>query len=68
VHAEPDGVVRIELIDGEEGIATGQACVFYADAGTEAQVLGGGYIAKTIKSASPADYRVKGGTMAEARR
>ena len=58
----------IELIDGEEGIATGQACVFYADAGTEAQVLGGGYIAKTIKAASPADYRAKGGTMAEARR
>ena len=50
-YAEPDGAVRVELNDGEEGIATGQACVFYADAGTEAQVLGGGYIAKTIKSA-----------------
>ena len=68
IYAEPDGTVRVELNDGEEGIATGQACVFYADARTEAQVLGGGYIAKTIKAASPADYRAKAGTMAEARR
>jgi tRNA-uridine 2-sulfurtransferase len=49
--AEPDGVVRVILCDGEEGIATGQACVFYSDGGPAGQVLGGGWIAKTIKSA-----------------
>jgi tRNA-uridine 2-sulfurtransferase len=49
LFAEPSGAVRVELTDGEEGIATGQACVFYGDAGTQAQVLGGGWIAKTLK-------------------
>ncbi len=52
-----DGVVEVELHDGEEGIATGQACVFYADDGSEGRVLGGGWIAKTIK-ANAAEPRV----------
>ena len=34
----------------------------------EARVLGGGWIAKTIKAANQADYRADGGTMAEATR
>jgi len=68
ISAEPNGVVHVELADGEEGIATGQACVFYADAGPEARVLGGGSIAKTIKAASQADYGASGGTLAEATR
>jgi tRNA-specific 2-thiouridylase len=42
--------------------------VFYADAETEAQVLGGGYIAKTIKAANAVDYRAKSVSMAEAQR
>lgn len=46
--ADAEGV-RVILGDGEEGIATGQACVFYAGAETEARVLGGGFIAKTLK-------------------
>ncbi|MBX9682400.1 MAG: tRNA 2-thiouridine(34) synthase MnmA [Hyphomicrobium sp.] len=50
LHAEADGVCRVELVDGEEGIATGQACVFYADNGPQARILGGGYIAKTLKA------------------
>lgn len=41
--------VRVVLGDGEEGIATGQACVFYSGPETEARVLGGGFIAKTLK-------------------
>jgi tRNA-specific 2-thiouridylase len=68
VSAEPDGAVHVELADGEEGIATGQACVFYSDAGAETRVLGGGWIAKTIKAANHADYCANGGTMAEATR
>lgn len=51
LFAEPDGRVRVDLCDGEVGVATGQACVFYAGGGPEAQVLGGGYIAKTLKPA-----------------
>lgn len=57
LQIEQNGAVRIELHDGEEGIATGQACVFYADDGTEGRVLGGGWIAKTIK-ANTAEPRV----------
>ena len=37
--------VEVELVDGEEGVAPGQACVFYDAAGAEARVLGGGFIA-----------------------
>ncbi|WP_409563231.1 tRNA 2-thiouridine(34) synthase MnmA [Hyphomicrobium sp. MC8b] len=63
LQIEQNAAVRIELHDGEEGIATGQACVFYADNGTEGRVLGGGWIAKTIK-ANGAEPRVAT-TMAE---
>jgi tRNA-specific 2-thiouridylase len=40
-----DGRVCVELGEGEHGVAPGQACVFYADAGPRARVLGGGWIA-----------------------
>jgi tRNA-specific 2-thiouridylase len=63
--AEQNGAIRVELHDGEEGIATGQACVFYAEAGAEGLVLGGGWIAKTIKAANAAEHRVTDKTMAE---
>lgn len=39
-----DGKVWVELVDGESGIAPGQACVFYSDETNEARVLGGGFI------------------------
>ena len=38
------GSVWVELIDGESGIAPGQACVFYGDESDGARVLGGGFI------------------------
>jgi tRNA-specific 2-thiouridylase len=68
LYAEPDAAIRVELHDSEEGIATGQACVFYADAGLGARVLGGGSIAKTIKAESLADYSANKAPLAEARR
>jgi len=41
--------VEVELADGEEGVAPGQACAFY-DAGVgQARMLGGGF----IRSAAP---------------
>lgn len=40
----------VELLDGEEGIAPGQACVLYADASPQARVLGGGTITRPSSS------------------
>jgi tRNA-uridine 2-sulfurtransferase len=42
---------RVLLSDGEYGVAAGQACVFYADAGPRARVLGGGWIARALSRA-----------------
>ena len=39
-----DGGAEIELLTPEEGVAAGQACVFYAPSGT--RVLGGGWIGR----------------------
>jgi tRNA-uridine 2-sulfurtransferase len=36
--------VEIELVDGEDGVSPGQACVFYDAADGQARVLGGGFI------------------------
>jgi tRNA-uridine 2-sulfurtransferase len=45
-----NGVTSVELVDGESGIAPGQACVLYSDEGVEARVLGGGTIAKSERA------------------
>ncbi len=50
VVSEPDGTIKVVLHAGEEGIAAGQACVFYADAEPEAQILGGGWISRTLEA------------------
>ena len=42
-----DGRIGVELLDGEQGIAPGQACVLYDAPGDEARVLGGGFIEAT---------------------
>jgi tRNA-specific 2-thiouridylase len=42
-----DGSVVVDLVDGEHGIAPGQACVFYDAADGAARVLGGGFIERT---------------------
>ena len=48
LFAEADGSALVVLRDAEDGIATGQACVFYEDGDSEARVLGGGFIARTM--------------------
>ncbi|MEZ5899957.1 MAG: tRNA 2-thiouridine(34) synthase MnmA [Hyphomicrobiaceae bacterium] len=50
LFCDDDGTVRVVLCDGEEGVALGQACVFYDNGGPAARVLGGGWIAKTLTS------------------
>jgi tRNA-uridine 2-sulfurtransferase len=44
------GQASVELLDGEHGVAPGQACVLYASAAADARVLGGGFIAGTDRS------------------
>ena len=41
------GRFAVELVENEDGVAPGQACVFYDAAEGQARVLGGGYIAST---------------------
>ncbi|MGD9667657.1 MAG: tRNA 2-thiouridine(34) synthase MnmA [Hyphomicrobiaceae bacterium] len=47
--ADGDGMVRVLLGEGIEGIAAGQACVFYSDGSNDARVLGGGFIAEAVR-------------------
>jgi tRNA-specific 2-thiouridylase len=44
-----DGVTNVELIDGEEGVAAGQACVLYSSPDDNARVYGGGFIKKSLR-------------------
>ena len=48
-----DGI-EVELVDGEEGVAPGQACVFYDAADGQARVLGGGFIKSAVAAAEAA--------------
>ena len=38
------GGIEVDLVDGEDGVSPGQACVFYDAAEGQARVLGGGFI------------------------
>ncbi|HWV42683.1 tRNA 2-thiouridine(34) synthase MnmA [Pseudorhodoplanes sp.] len=50
--------IVVELIDGEDGVAPGQACAFYDAPDGQARVLGGGFITSTLPvSASSSDHR-----------
>ena len=43
--------IYVELMEGESGIAPGQACVFYEDNTPDTRVLGGGFIARSERIA-----------------
>lgn len=45
-----DGATWVDLVDGETGVAPGQACVLYSDEGSSARVLGGGFIARQARA------------------
>ena len=49
------GGVVVELIEGEEGVAPGQACVFYDAADGQSRVLGGGFIKSTLAMTTAAN-------------
>ena len=48
------GGFEIELVDGEDGVSPGQACVFYESAQGQARVLGGGFIRAAAATARAA--------------
>ncbi len=43
-----DGEVFVDIINGEAGVARGQACVFYENENEDTRVLGGGFISQTL--------------------
>ena len=45
LRARADGIT-VDLVDAEDGVSPGQACVFYEDEGARARVLGGGTITR----------------------
>ena len=45
-----DGGVSVRLVEGEHGVAKGQACVFYDSNRPRARVLGGGFIAAALSA------------------
>ena len=50
--------IEVELVDGEEGVSPGQACVFYDAADGQARVLGGGFIARAARNAASPERRM----------
>ena len=44
-----DGGYEVELVDGEDGVSPGQACVFYDAGEGQARVLGGGFIKSAVR-------------------
>jgi len=63
--AKPDGAAEVVLHEGEDGVAAGQACVFYANGDSEARLLGGGFIARTLASDDKIRERGTGSSDAE---
>jgi tRNA-specific 2-thiouridylase len=46
-----NGGYAVELVDGEDGVSPGQACVFYDAGEGQARVLGGGFIKSAMAAA-----------------
>ncbi len=59
----PEGYV-VDLVAGEEGVAPGQACVFYDAPEGQARVLGGGFIRNAAAQAGPHPIGVPAGAEA----
>jgi len=49
--------VEVDLVDGEDGVSPGQACVFYDAAEGQARVLGGGFIQSAVATAEAVPAR-----------
>ena len=63
IHALSEGgdnVLRVDLVQGDDGVSPGQACVFYDTAKAHARVLGGGWIRSTLAGSAAAERRQGG--------
>ena len=49
---DASGRIAVDIVDGEAGIAAGQACVFYEDESEDTRVLGGGFIDAAMREAA----------------
>jgi tRNA-specific 2-thiouridylase len=49
-----NGGYEVELVDGEDGVSPGQACVFYDAGEGQARVLGGGFIKSAVAATDSA--------------
>jgi len=56
LHIDGDGQAQVILLDGDSGIASGQACVLYEDDDSQSRILGGGTIARAHQD--PARARI----------
>jgi tRNA-specific 2-thiouridylase len=54
-----DGTAQIDLLDGEEGVAPGQACVLYDGAEGPARVYGGGFIRRLSQAETTSSTRLQ---------
>jgi tRNA-specific 2-thiouridylase len=63
-----DGLTWVELVDGESGVAPGQACVLYSDDGDEARVYGGGFIERAERAAEAEEMLTRLSTAAAMRK
>jgi tRNA-specific 2-thiouridylase len=53
----PEGY-EVELVEGEDGVSPGQACVFYDAQTGQARVLGGGFIRSAAAGATASDCNI----------
>ena len=51
LHADAGGI-SVELLEGEAGVAPGQACALYSGTGEDARVYGGGFILRSEREAA----------------
>lgn len=47
-----EGGIFVELLDGEAGVAPGQACALYSGEGEDARIYGGGFVQRSEREAS----------------
>jgi tRNA-uridine 2-sulfurtransferase len=68
LRAGLDGI-EVDLVDGEDGVSPGQACVFYDAPDGQARVLGGGFIRRAASAidAAPAGEVLPARALAAAR-
>jgi len=58
VLAKGEAGISVTLIEGEDGVSPGQACVLYDGPGARARVLGGGFIKRALPAVPAAAGRI----------